>query len=182
MKRTTMFGTALVVVLTGSLATTAAAQEESATIDPCTTDAVRVAGAIIWGDLEHDPIVTESDDSQHIRDFVFLSKIKADDARLEGDTTATIDWDFYALDRKPRNRAGLNHGTFRIDGAAGSWEGPWTGVGIATDSWRALIELTGSGAYDGLAATLFVHSGESGPISGVIHPTNLAACDFAAAG
>ena len=112
------------------------------------------------GDLDHDPIVTESDGSQHIRDFVFLSRIKADDDRLEGDTTATIDWDFYDLDRKPRNRAGLNQRNLPHRWRWGQLGGTWTGIGIATDSWRALAELTGSGAYEGLTATLFVHSGE----------------------
>lgn len=75
----------------------------------------------------------------------------------------------------------MNRGTLRIDGATGSWEGPWTGVGTATDSWQALLELTGLGAYEGLSAMLFSRSGETGALNGVIYPTDLASCDFTAA-
>jgi hypothetical protein len=180
MRRTALTGMAMSVVLSGGLSLATSAQDETTTIEPCTTDAVRVTGKIIWGELDHEPTVYEpGDGSQHIRDFVFLSRMKADDGRLEGATTATIDWDFYGLDGKPRERAGVNRGSFHVEGTDGSWEGPWTGVGVATDSWRARVDLTGAGGYEGLSATLFVRSGQNGPISGTIYPSDLLACDYA---
>jgi hypothetical protein len=174
-------GIGLAVGLIGAMTTGVAAQDEGSIMDACTTDAVPVRGEIIWGDVARDPtFIEDGAGTSHIRDFVYLSTMKADDDRLAGDTTGTVDWDFFRLDRKAPQRAGLNQGTFRIDNAEGAWEGPWTGIGSSTDSWRALIELTGSGAYEGFSATLFTHSGDSGPVTGVIYPTDLAACDFAA--
>lgn len=179
MVRTKLMGMTLATVLGGSLATSAVAQDQRDGVDPCAGDAVRVTGELIWKGLDHDPLVLETDTAQHIRDFVYLSRLQADDDRLDGDATAAIDWDFHGLDGRPRQHVGVNRGTFRIDAAEGSWEGPWSGIGTATDAWRAVVELTGSGAYDGLSATLFARSGDRGPVAGVIYPTQLTTCDFA---
>lgn len=174
-------GLVLAIGLISVTATTAGAQETSddVGVDPCTTPATNVRGDIIWGHESPDTRTSQDELGRHVRDFVFISEMKVDDDRLGGTTTATIDWDFYKAVPAAKGRAGINRGTFRIENGDGAWEGPWTGIGSATDSWRAIVQLLGSGAYEGLSATLFTRSDVTGPIKGTVYPTDLASCDFA---
>ncbi len=152
----------------------------SAVVDPCTTPIVPVTGEIIWGYEQAGTQTFESSQGRHIRDFVYISTLAVDDDRLNGKITGAIDWDT-TFDEQGAALAGVNHGTERIENEAGTWEGTFTGIGwTRIPEWRAVIDLTGTGAYDGLSARLFTESSmtSAGPVQGVIYPTDLASCDF----
>ncbi len=130
--------------------------------------AVDVAGTIDWdheGDTTH---TFEVGDAVHTRDFVYISHLHVNDDRLNGETRMEGSWDDY-----PTAGAGIVRGTFRITTDEGMWEGPLAGVSHSSshDDWQAILLLTGSGADDGLSATLFF--GSDAQVQGTVYDSRL---------
>jgi len=146
-----------------------------AAIDPCTTPIVPVTGTIIWGSEGPDTQRYTTDSGQHIRNFVFNSTMSLSDDRLDGSTTATGGWD------QNDDGGGIYRGTRVIENTDGTWEGPETLASTSELAFYTMSDLTGTGAYDGLSAVLFIENNIDHPgatILGSIYPTDLATCDF----
>jgi hypothetical protein len=130
--------------------------------------AVAVDGTIEW---DHEGDTTQSfevGDGVHTRDFVFVSQLQVNDERLNGVTRMDGSWDDY-----PTAGAGVVRGTFTITTDDGAWEGPMAGVSHNADhdDWQAILLLTGSGAYEGLSATLFF--GSDATVEGTLYDSRL---------
>jgi hypothetical protein len=191
-----IIGTAVALGLLAGSTIGVAAQEEGATaiegaIDPCTTPVAPATGVIRWGHEEPGTEAFVSASGEHIREFRYVNTMEMEDDRLDGSTSGVNEWDFSLDDGgSARNsfgpfdpaRAGVARGTFRIENADGSWEGPWVGAGESTYSWQAVVTLTGAEGYEGLSATLFLTSSRepAAPVVGSIYPTDIASCDFTA--
>ena len=138
----------------------------------CLEPVTAVSGIISFG--TQDPGAMTYRDAAgglHFRDWSYTSRLDLDDDRLDGTTNGAIDWDFVLT-------SGVHRGTFRVENADGAWEGPYAGTGGSTYTWQSMTELTGSGAYEGLSAILFMSN--SGEVSGSLFPTVLPDCDFSA--
>ena len=115
---------------------------------------------------------------ERLRGFVYYATMALSDDRLDGSTIATGDWD-------ESEKAGIYRGTRVIENADGTWEGTETLVddGPSGDGFYTMMDLVGTGAYEGLSAILFMdNTGAEAVFRGSIYPTDLAACDFAAGG
>jgi len=192
-----IIATAIAIGLPAGSAIGVAAREEGATttsavIDPCTTPVAPATGFIRWGSEQPGTEAFVSESGEHIREFRYVNRMEMEDDRLDGSTSGVNEWDFSLDDGgSARNsfgpfdaaRAGVARGTFRIENADGSWEGPWVGAGESLYSWHAVVTLTDAEGYEGLLATLFLTSSRepAAPVVGSIYPTDIASCEFTAA-
>jgi hypothetical protein len=147
-------------------------------IDPCAAPIVYVTGHLIWGREEPGTKNFSSGGSERIRGQVHVNTIDLDDDRLDGPGTTTLDWD---ITGGGSSNDTIRRGSIHIENEAGAWEGPFTGIG-QYQALRNTVFLTGSGAYEGLSATLLHVSNDDigGVIEGAIYPTDIASCDFSA--
>lgn len=168
----TCISTALAIgLLAGSAPGVVAQDEDTGTVDPCTTPITAVAGRIIWG-TSTDEVPPVTVDSTTHRQVTHIARWDLDDDRLDGEQV------FRAVWHTNPGETGVHGGTIRIENADGAWSGTVEGVGLSMGAWQELTSLTGEGAYEGLSASLFGTSGSSGPLEGAIYPTELASCDF----
>jgi hypothetical protein len=144
-------------------------------IDPCATPIVYVTGHVIWGREEPGTKHFSSGGSQRIRGQVYVNTMDLDDDRLDGPGTTSLDWD---ITGGGSSNDTIRRGSIHIENEAGAWEGPFTGIG-QYQALRNALSLTGSGAYEGLSATLLHVSNDDvgGVIEGAIYPTDIASCD-----
>jgi hypothetical protein len=152
----------------------------------CATPVVPVTGVTIFGHEEAGAIRWVDENGEHIHDMTFVSELDMDDDRLDGTATFVLDWDFSGPASQSNRTSlaipakGVVQGTYRIESEDGAWDGPITGVGDGTFSWRMLSTGIGSGDYEGLSATLHHLSSTAiepdGPVDGVIYPTGVATC------
>jgi hypothetical protein len=147
-------------------------------LDPCTTPVTRVTGTIIWGSEGPDTQRFVTASGEHIRGFAYTSTMSLSDDRLDGTTTASDGvWD-------QSEEAGIARGNRVIENADGTWEGSETLVGSnpADGGFLVMMDLVGTGAYDGFSAVLFLDNmtGDA-TIEGSVYPTDLASCDFSTA-
>lgn len=130
--------------------------------------AAAIDGQIFWkGDCGTTPQTFDVGDAIHTRDFAYCAQTLVNDERLNGETRMDGAWDDWP------DGAGVVRGTFSITNDEGTWEGPLAGVSrnATQDDWDAILLLTGTGAYDGLSATLFF--GSSATVQGTLYDSRL---------
>jgi hypothetical protein len=101
-----------------------------------------------------------------LRDGVITVTTRMSDPRVSGTGTWRVSADLHPT-------TGPRWGAYRLENAAGAWDGPCSGAAWDAGSGGAWsCRLTGSGAYDGYSYLSWATTGDSGidDVRGVIYP------------
>jgi S-formylglutathione hydrolase FrmB len=167
--RSIIGGAIAIGLLAGS--TVAVAAQGEADIEP--VEPVPFTARFVPGPEVRAQTVEEVDGRREHRDVAWAPTVTASDPRLEGTLTFSADEDRYEGESGTFT---VGHGTYRIENAAGAWQGSQLYLEASAPEFDAAVEsfhgpvvLSGEGAYEGLYA-VFELVADWDDIKGVILP------------
>ena len=157
----------LVFAIGGVLLIAQPFDQQGASVPGAATDGVGLEPASVTGEMKVLRSVRDGGGLEgEIADGVWheegpwSGRFEMDDSRLTGDATGYDGGNRYQMDENHVGLAEVGGGTITIENDGGAWEGSTLGVSGTerSDMLRdtMVVELTGTGGYDGLSALLFV--------------------------
>jgi hypothetical protein len=115
-------------------------------------------------------VIAFADGPMLTQNEVFRSTLDSGDPRLNGEL-----WTIHSYYTFPDSGGSVGVGFAGLDSELGAWRGTFHGYGTPfNERVYHQIDLTGSGAYDGLSATLFVTDNGTGfDVVGMVFPGGL---------
>ena len=164
----------LIALSGGTLLMVATESNEARPIQPGAPSPSEVVAAVTGtttglGTTAAEEATTREDGTIEARGVRLEGPWSVSDPRLSGEVTSVHDYlDFNGYAAGAR----ITSASVGIDNEGGSWTGTIRGYEApGDDAWNAVIELTGSGGYEGLSATLMMlDQGGHWDIQGIIYP------------
>ncbi|HYO18132.1 MAG TPA: hypothetical protein VES02_05640 [Dermatophilaceae bacterium] len=148
--RLSLVGTIILALLGGLTATVIARTDGSIKV----TGSMMSSGSTGSPEFSEDGTLGE-DWVGHGRGMDWLAQVEWSDPRLPSEVQSVVNFEAYGSESDGDVGVVVANNTWLLEGQDGSWSGSWTGWCDAEgDHCRAMVTLTGHGAYEGFYAVL----------------------------
>jgi hypothetical protein len=148
--RLSLVGTIILALLGGLTATVIARTDGSIKV----TGSMMSSGSTGSPEFSEDGTLGE-DWVGHGRGMDWLAQVEWSDPRLPSEVQSVVNFEAYGSEADGDVGVVVANNTWLLEGQDGSWSGSWTGRCDADgDHCRAMVILTGHGAYEGFYAVL----------------------------